>query len=225
MGIGRKKSIVSGITGKVGSLVITNWRGIEVVKSLPTPPKKGDHTADQAKQRALFNCAEDFLRAIGYDVPGIGYQQRRGVGMSKSNAAMQHLMLEAVQGEYPDFSIDFGKVKMSSPIHEIDACWKGRCMAGDGMTIEVSWEQNPYPGKTTRSHDNAAIVFYDETWGRNIYREMHSREEVPRSALKWNYTGFSRIVGHHIHCWMFFVSADGRRVSRSEYLGMVTLKP
>jgi hypothetical protein len=225
MGVARKKSILSGITGKIGPVVLSKMRNIEVVKAVPTSPKKGSHTADQAKQRAFFKCAKDFLRGVGFDVPKIGYQLRKNAGMSKANAAMQDLMLHVVKGEYPNFSIDYSKVKMSSPIQEIDACWNGLCTAGEGMTIEVTWEQNPFPGKTTRSHDCAAIVLYDETWGRNIYREMHSRKEVHRSELKWNYTGFKNLVGHNIHCWMFFVSGDGKRVSQSEYLGMVTVKP
>jgi hypothetical protein len=225
MGVARKKSILSGITGKIGPMVLSKMRNIEVVKAVPTPPKKGSHTSDQAKQRAFFNFAHKFLLGVGYDVPRIGYQLTKKKGMSKSNAAMQDLMLNAIKGEYPDFSIDYSKVKMSSPIHEIDACWNGHCIAGDGITIEVTWEQNPFPGKTTRSHDCAAIVFYDETWGRNIYREMNSRKEVHRGELKWSYKGFSKLIGHNIHCWMFFVSGDGKRVSQSEYLGMVTLKP
>ena len=224
MGRARKKSLLGDITGKVGGLVYTDMRGTKVVKKMPSPPKKGKKTREQAEQRAVFKCAERFLRGVGYDAVRLGYQLPKSTGMSEANAAMQHLMLEAVTGEYPDYSINFSKVKMSDPLRETEACWNASCVAGDGLTIEVTWEKNPYPEKTTRLDDNAAIVFFNETWRRNIYREMHSRVTVPRSALKWTLQAAPRFLGHHIHCWIFFVSADGKRVSQSEYLGIVTLK-
>lgn len=224
MGRARKKSLLGNITGKVGSFVFSDMRGTKVVKKMPVLPKKGEFTPDQADQRARFKCAEHFLRRLGYDVARIGYQLPKNTGMSEANAVMQHLMLEAVTGKYPDYRIDFSNVKLSNPVRETDACWNGSCVAGDGLTIEVSWEKNPYPEKTTRLDDNAAIVFFDETWGRNNFMAMHSRETVPRSALKWNYKGLPNLLGHKIHCWIFFVSADGKRVSQSEYLGMVTMK-
>ncbi|CAM4046683.1 hypothetical protein SAMN06265348_101548 [Pedobacter westerhofensis] len=224
MGVIRKPSIIAGISGKVGTVVITNVRNTQVIKEVPTPAKKGSQTEDQAKQRALFKFGKDFLLRIGYDVPGIGYQLRKKNRGSKPNAMLKHLMLDAVKGEYPDFSIEFSKVKMSCPIDEIDACWDGQCVAGEGMTIDVTWEQNPCPGKTTRSHDDAVIVFYDENTKRNIYQSMYSCGKVPRNALKWSYKGYPQLVGHHIHCWIFFVSANRKRVSQSEYLGMVTMK-
>ncbi|MET1053744.1 MAG: DUF6266 family protein [Pedobacter sp.] len=224
MGVIKKHSILADISGGLGPVVITNVRNTPVIKEVPKPPKKGTHTEDQAKQRAIFKLAEDFQLRIGYDVPGIGYQLRKKDGGTKPNAMLKHLMLDAVEGEYPDFRIAFSKVKMSRPVDEIDACWNGQCVAAEEMAIDVTWEQNPCPGKTTRANDDAVIVFYDETRKRNIYQSMYSRGKVPRNALKWRYTGFPQLVGDNIHCWIFFVSANGKRVSQSEYLGMVTVK-
>jgi hypothetical protein len=221
MGVIKKQAVIAGISGKLGRVVITNVGNTQVIKEVPTPPKKGSHTADQAKQRALFKFAEDFLLRIGYDVPRIGYQLRKKDSGTKANAMLRHLMLDAVKGEYPDFSIEFSKIQMSRPV---DACWNGQCVAGEGMTIDVTWEQNPCPGKTTRSHDDAVIVFYDENTKRNIYQSMYSRGKVPRNALKWSYKGYPQLVGHQIHCWIFFISANRKRVSQSEYLGMVTME-
>lgn len=224
MGVFRKKTILSGIRGRVGNIVISKSRNIEIIKDAPVRPKKGSQTENQDKQRALFKLAKDFYRNVGKDVAKVGFQLRKKAKMTKANAAMQDLMANAITGEYPNFKIEFSKVRMSSPIDKIDACWNGHCVAGEGMTIDVTWEENPYPGKTTRSHDNAAIIFYDETLERNIYFGMSSRGSVPRSALRWSYEGYPQLLGHNIHCWIFFVSADKKRVSESEYLGIVNLK-
>lgn len=224
MGVARKRSVLSGIRGKVGTVVLSVMRGVDVVKEVPSPPKKDSQTAAQDIQRAKFKCANEFLLRIGYDVPGLGYQLRRQSGKTKINESMSDLMRNALKGTYPDFSIDFSKVQWSSPIEKIDACWKGSFVAVEEMGFELSWELNPFPGKMSRLHDQAVIVLFDETKGKNLYFGMHSREIVPRKALKWIYKGYPKLEGHHIHCWIFFVSADEKRVSDTEYLGRVTLK-
>ncbi|HEY0176624.1 MAG TPA: DUF6266 family protein, partial [Pedobacter sp.] len=110
------------------------------------------------------------------------------------------------------------KVKLSRPVRSTESGWNTIMTAEEGKGLVVSWELNPFPDRNTRMDDKAVIVFY------NRNNEMFLlRNGVNRSLLTFTLTPLIYTAGHELYCWIFFVSADGKRVSETEYLGMLKM--
>jgi hypothetical protein len=216
-------SVLGDMSGKVGSIVITQWKETTVVKSLPTKTKRGKKSLEQARQRTLFETVGSFLRPVGDGVISVGYQlSGKSKKITPANAAASYHMLNTVRGDYPDYKIDFSKVKLSRPIHFTEQGWNAKFSAEKGLKLSVDWELNSFPDKFTRLDDIAIIVIFDITADRVLTQRSY-KGGLLRSELQYSFSGVHRDIGHEVCCWMFFISADGKRVSETEYLGTVKM--
>jgi len=215
-------SVLGDVSGLVGPIVVTRWKRTGVVKLRPTKPKKGKKTPKQAKQRALFSVVTDFLSQIGERVINEGYRFSGRAEMTPGNAAFSYHMTNALTGESPDYKINFSRVKLSRPVQSTEQAWNARFNAAEGRKLSVNWELNSFPQKSTRQDDIAVIVFFNIT-ENTIVARTSSKSGPVRSKLNYVYTGAPKHVGHECCGWMFFISADGKRVSETEYLGTVKL--
>jgi hypothetical protein len=81
----------------------------------------------------------------------------------------------------------------------------------------VNWELNPFPGKSTQLDDEAVVVFYDTK-----IDQFFTANRVQRNSLTCKLNVIRKLTGNDFACWIFFVSADGKLVSETEYLGTLT---
>lgn len=211
----RNVSILGDMSGKIGTVILTTWKEIAVVKSLPS--KKGKPSIGQTRQIDLFSTVMNFLKMVSHVIK-IGYQLPKKAKMTELNAATSYHMLNAVIGEYPDYSIDLSKVKFSNGLRSTEGSWNAQFDGGEGRYAAVTWELNPFPEKTTQLDDHAVIIFYNETKKR-----FFVFEGIQRSALGFTFSNNVAYTGNRLFCWIFFTSADGKLVSETEYLGMVEM--
>jgi hypothetical protein len=213
----RSGSPLGDMSGKIGTIVLTYYKTIPVVKGLPTKTKKV--SPKQLNQREIFATVQTFLSKASGTI-ALGYQLPPKTANTEMNIATSYHLQNAVVGEYPDYYIDLSKVKLSKPIRSIEKGWNTEFTAGKNLFGEVSWEMNPFPDKATRWDDRAVIVIYSDTH-KNFYRH----EGVLRRDLSYSFTDRDReyFAGHEIFCWLFFISADGKFVSETEYLGMIKM--
>src|SRR6476660_7674027 len=105
-----QKGILGGFSGKLGTVVGSTWKGIDVMRSMPT---KTDRVPSQAQkdQYAKFSMMGKFFQTMmGFIQVGFKkYQQEQ----STYNAAMSYNLKNAITGVTPNFSIDFDKVLVS----------------------------------------------------------------------------------------------------------------
>jgi hypothetical protein len=212
----RSGSPLGDMSGKVGTIVLTKWKGINVVKSIPSKAKKVSFL--QLRQRNLFKSVMQFLEGVT-DVIKLGYQLPKNAAMSEMNMAASYHLLNAVVGEYPDYSIDLSKVKFTNPITSTEKGWNSKFTGGKNLAFEVNWELNPFPEKVTCRNDNAVVVIYDSTSRKFMYEATNER-----SALSYSFSELIGLTGHDFYGWLFFISADGKRVSETEYLGMIRME-
>lgn len=225
MGILTPNSIVGRISGKVAGVVFAKWKQKQVIRTAPEKRKKRAAERDslpQLKQRSLFKLVAVFLSSIGADIINVGYQQGRKSKVSSLNAALSYHLLHSIGGEYPDFVIDYGKVKLSRPIQTTEQAWNPAFTSGVNRLLRVTWQLNPFPQKTTRKDDIAVIVFFNETRMKNIRQDIY-HNSIKRSDLTFSLTAASIHIGDEICCWMYFVSADNQCVSETAYLGKVRI--
>ena len=98
-----RKGILGGFSGKVGTVVGANYRGKDVMRSLP---KRSNRPATQAQreQRLKFAIASKFIAPIAPLLRSF-YGEASGTA-SKRNLSLSYHITEAVTGVYPNFMID-----------------------------------------------------------------------------------------------------------------------
>lgn len=88
------KGILGGFSGKVGTVVGANWRGKDIMRSLPKPSQK-EPTEKQLLQQARFKLAVAFLQPLK-TILSEYFGSRSGV-KSRVNLATSYTINEAIQ--------------------------------------------------------------------------------------------------------------------------------
>lgn len=205
--------------GKIGDVVITRWRDKIVSRDVPTPSTK-PKTVPQLTQQSKVRLVGKFLSSIS-SVIAVGFQSN-AKGITEMNAAMSQHLQTAITGAYPNFTLDYTKVVISSPKAktQIDDGYGAKAVAVADAKVTVSWTvQDPTAFPLTTPDDLGYLVFYDTNTGRFV---IYAGKGT-RSALTVTAQISRSLVGHKFHGFMFFTSADQKYVSESEYLGPFTL--
>jgi len=98
--------------GKIGALVISKWKDQYVGKSKSVRSKK-KATVPLLTQQSKFKTASKFLRMVR-SVVSFSFQ-KPPKNMTAMNYAMLYNLKHSISGEYPDFALDYAKVKLSKP--------------------------------------------------------------------------------------------------------------
>ncbi|MBB5440857.1 hypothetical protein HDC92_004561 [Pedobacter sp. AK017] len=209
MGIIRQ-GIFGGFENRTGGLVGRRLNGKNVISA---PPHQTDKLMTQAQidQQLKFGLVIQFLKRMTYLIK-VGFKQGTGKG-NAFNRAVKYNFGNIITGTSPDYSIDYTKLVFSRgslagpnapAIHlELNA-------------VKVSW----LPDAQTRFNqhrDRASFLVYCP--GKNVIVTLTSSTE--RSALGYNIAVPQDFEGDEMYVFMAFVSADGKVVSDSVYLGLV----
>jgi hypothetical protein len=200
------------IHGKNGASVGSTYRGIAVVKALPEKSSK-PATLAQLTQQSKFGLVVSFLSSINEHLK-IGYQSKTGK-VSAFNAAVQYHLLEAVTGTYPDFTLDYAKVKLSIGDPDMRAAYQHEVITEADGLITVTWELDSAGSKYTLGTDKAILVVYNSAKDSFLTKA----ENATRADLQDEMVTPRIFRGDTLHGWLFFVSADGKLVSNTSYLG------
>ena len=149
----------------------------------------------------------------------MGYQKPKVETMSAFNAAVSYHLKNAITGDPDDPAINLSMIKFSFPIRKTQSAWNPVLSLEDGNNVAIRWETNPFPHKNTELDDNVILVFYDKD--RGIFQCI--RDIIERSDLSFTRDFDEAYLGNELYWYMFLISADGKLVSETEYLGMVTI--
>lgn len=214
-----KPGQVGDFNGKIGQVVLSKWRDVNVGRSTPKKSTKPP-TLAQLDQQSKFGLVTGFLSSIS-DILAIGYQAGSG-GVTPMNAAVSHHLSNGITGVYPNYALDYTKVVISNPSskNEIDSGYAASVLAVADAKVTVSWITNDPPAnKATSLTDQVYLVFYNITKNRFVTFEgkgtraaLSTTSQIPRS-----------FIGDKFHGYLFFVSQNGKSVSYSDELGGFTL--
>lgn len=104
------KGILGAFNGKVGQVVGANWRGMDVLRSLPKKSKKAATEAQQIV-REKFKLVMQFLSPIKTNFDTYFGKPMRF--KSRFNLAVSYHIQEAITGSLGNFEIDYSKVLMT----------------------------------------------------------------------------------------------------------------
>lgn len=209
---------IGNFSGKVGRVVISPWKGLTVGRSVPKKSSKVA-TEVQLNQRSKFGLVTTFVSRFGDLIP-LGYQSVKG-NVSPYNIAVQYHLKNAVTGIYPDYSIDFTKVRLSAPkgANEIDGISTITTGAAVNYKVALAWELKQSQKPSSKDTDLLYVVFFNAT--EDNFMTYDGVAE--RSELTANLRLPQENITDVIHGWMFFVSADKKMVSHTKYLGIMKL--
>ncbi|MBB6500545.1 DUF6266 family protein [Pedobacter cryoconitis] len=208
-----KQGSIGVFTGKIGALVIVKWKDKYVGKSKPKSVSKKTAVLLDAQQ-SKFRIAGKFLRMV-QSVVHFSFQ-KVPKKMNAMNYAMLYNLKHSISGMYPDFGMDYARVKLSEPADyttEIDNGFNVSGMAS-GKKIKISWEADELPEYDgTKPTDRIYSFIYHH--GKKIFINPIPPQ---RSELGLE-VNLPSAFDNKVHVWIFFASEDHKFVSQTQYLG------
>lgn len=138
--------------------------------------------------------------------------------LAPGNAALRYNLEKALAGTAPDYTINYAEFSISrgklAPV--ANAAVIGA--TADAGALDFTWVLNTGYGE---SDPKDTVKVYIHT--PEIDHLITNPTVVLRSALKLKMVVPFDFIGKPLHCYMMIVSADGKKVSNSQYCGSVTL--
>ena len=208
------KGILGGFSGKVGTVIGACWKGIDYMRSLPRKSSKPP-TQLQLDARARFSLAMGFLNPV-VSMIRVGYQSYDSNGTTPINSAVSDLLKTGITGVSPNFMIDFAKVRYSKG--ELAGPWNPEVETTVAGELTFSWVAAP-PSPTSMPTDQLTLIVFNPEKNKYVFLP----NAALRSALTVDLLLPLDFSGDTVHCYMFFVSQDGKEVSSSLYAGEIEL--
>lgn len=207
-----KQGILGGFSGKVGTVVGGSWKGISYMRGR-AQSIKNPRTEAQMEQRSKFALTLEFLKPItAYVRTGYKTYAHR---QTEFNAAMSYICLNAITGTYPDYALDFSLALVSRG--GLATAKNAACTAAGGK-ITVTWTDNSGEGNALAT-DLAMPLAFNKDKGEAVFNTAAATRDITTVELNlpadW--------IGDKIETYIGFVSADGKQVANSVYLGEKTV--
>lgn len=206
------KGILGGFSGKVGTVIGGNWKGIDYMRSKASR-RNFKPTQPQLEQQLKFGLTMRFAQPFsGLFEISFGNFAVRKTGI---NSAVSYVLKNAITGVYPAFTIDYSNVLVSRG--DMPNVLAPAVTAGAASLVTWNWTDNSGVG-IARATDKALLAAYCPAFNQCIY----TTGSAVRSALT-DSLGLGSFSGQDVHTWIGFISEDGQNVASSVYTGMVTV--
>jgi hypothetical protein len=193
------------ISGKHGTAVAAVVNGESILKIF-TPPSN-PNTQGQLIQRLKFGMVLSSLNPLR-NVITVGFGDKRGYYQAASFA-----LRNAVTGTYPDLSINYPKIILSSG--SLPQSPAVTIAAPGDMNVSVSWDKTVWSNGS--SDDPVFIAFLNPVTQMVVFSEAQAkRDDGTLNVLlpaPW--------LGATLHVWLFFNSVDRKQSSVSQYAGTI----
>jgi hypothetical protein len=222
MAVQRGAGAFGNVSGKIGTVVGCSYRGLNILRGLPSKINPSKISINQKVNRALFKATMDFFSIGSADNKLFdAFQLKPKEKITKVNAAISYHLTHAIVGEYPDYAIDLSKLRFSRALRSTENGYRAKFTI-EGLQAKITWELNPYREKNTQLSDWAVLFFYFSVKdGDEVIFKHYGGAQ--RSALSSGRSFPKSLIGEQLHCWIYFRSEDGKLVSETEYLGALTV--
>lgn len=211
MAIFKKKNFRM-FTGLIGPMIVSTWRGIVYARAKQrksTVGKKG--TEGQISARGKFRYLHQFLIPF-HSYINIGFSGK-AVNKTEINAAFTANYHQAVKGTYPDLSIDYSNLQLSTG--KLAGLVEPMLSCNDFGLIEVSWKTD---ARQRGSYNDHLLLV--------LYSELHKRTDgfighAQRGDHYCNFPIRKEMQKGRIHVYVSLSSQNRRLTSDSQYLGVL----
>ena len=203
------QGILGPFSGKVGSVVGGTWKGINYMRVLTKP--SNPNSEKQQNQRTKFTTALSFLQPITPFLR-VGYKLFTAK-QTAFNAAMSNVLTNGIAGEAPNLELVFAAISVSkgnlTPV-------ANPAFTYDSGEITMTWDDNSGSG-TAKATDKAMYVVYNPTKVDAVFEtagaDRSVKTQVADLPAEW--------IGDTVQIYLAFITADGKDVANSAYLGSV----
>jgi hypothetical protein len=201
-----EKGILGPITGTVGTVVGSSWKGINYIRSKSSGRRSS--SVEQLDQQFKFSAAINFVSTMA-DLLKMTFKNY-AVKKTESNAALSYTLRNAITGTSPDYQVDFAKALVS---HGNLPNATAPAATVTGKAIHFTWTDNSGSGKAAAT-DKAVLVAYCKNYNQTIFTTASAVRSAGAAVLD-----VSNFAGFEAEVWIAFLSADGMEASNSIYLG------
>ena len=201
-----KDGIFGPASGSVGNVIISSRNGVPYIRSKPAKVRN-PRTPKQLEARLKLSLLNKLLSRLKPVLP-VGFPVLPP-GKSARDVAYSINYPKVFKGEYPNVEPDYSKLSISS----------GRLPVADNISstlsdsqIKVTWQN----GSGERNHDLVMLVAYNPDVDQLEYSLRAAERRSEQAALSLPDDMLSPPA--NLHCWISFISPDGRMCSDSVYL-------
>lgn len=200
-----------GFSGKAGSVIGSSWKSINYIKGLYKKRSK-PATQAQREQQEKFKQVMRFLLPINVFI-AIGYGRKRMGTATPLNVAFADNLEVALTGVYPDYVLDYSKVRISDG--SLNGGGTVALTYSDGE-ISLTWDTTTSVQLGTSADDSLYVVAY--------HPEQDEFLTAATPPVRGDGTLTFGVPAHlqqgQLHVWYFMANRKQTRVSRSSYLGV-----
>ena len=205
-----KKGILGAFSGKVGNVVGASWKGIAYMRSLPASVKN-PRSLKQRTQRSKFSLALEVIQPL-LSVIKQGWKLYANK-QSAFNAAMSYTVFNVIQGEYPDYNVDYSKIIISRGNLTAAADY---AVVASPTGATINWGDNSGQG-AAQPTDVVIVAALNPAKGE-IATPVADATRAD-GTIDIVYPGHWE--NYKTHVYLGFISDDGKEVANSVYLGEV----
>lgn len=207
-----QKGILGGFSGKVGTVIGGNWKGIDYMRS------KGNRgkfvpTENQHSQQLKFGIVMRFLQPMA-GLLNITFRDF-AIKMTGINNAFQYNLKNAIAGTYPAFTLDYSLALICRG--DLPNILGPAVTVGAGSILTWSWTDNSGVG-IAKPTDQAVLVAYCPVLRQAIYTTAGGNRDSLTGDLD-----VSPFAGQSVQTYIGFITADGRKVANSYFTGEVAV--
>jgi hypothetical protein len=211
------KGILSGVSGTVGTVVGSNYRGKDILRSKPKKSSKPPVQA-QVDQRFKFGLVTAILSNIS-DLIKLAFKVKNKY-LSPMNTAVQYNLEKAIVGVSPNFELQYSLFRIANG--KLQGLTMLTFAAAANLRLNLTWDITDNgmwtpEQKLIRDKDTLRLVLYCEE------TEMFftTGYTATRSAGTFQTRMPNAEEGNTVHVWLVVVATDLKSTSTSQYLGAV----
>lgn len=208
-----KQGILGGFSGKVGTVIGGNWKGINYMRS-KAASISNPKTEAQLDQRARFSAALKFLQPLTLFLR-VSFKNH-AVKMTAFNSAMSYNLNNALIGAYPDYFIDYASALVSRG--SLPGALNPQVAITTPGEIEFSWTDNSH-GAQAKQNDKVLLV---------VLNPVKQQAETivagnTRSSGSQVITIPETFTGDEVQCYIAFQDEKQTVLSNSVYVGAIVV--
>lgn len=206
------QGILGGFSGKVGTVIGGNWKGIDYMRSKASKVTNPNSKA-QKDQRSKFSLVLSFLQPMT-DFIKIGFKDY-AIKMTAFNSAMSYNVKNAIAGVYPDYSMDYTQALVSRG--SLAGALNPAANSAAVGEVTFTWDDNSVESNANADDLTMLLVLNEDKKEAVFTTEGSTRDGGTQTlTIPDSYSGDS------VECFIAFISIDGE-VANSKYIGSVVV--
>lgn len=208
-----KKGILGGFSGKVGTVIGGNWKGIDDMRG-KAASVSNPKTEAQLDQHARFGAALKFLQPLTAFIR-VGFKNY-AVKMTAFNSAMSHNLNNALSGVYPEYFIDYPSALVSRG--SLPGALNPLVQSSTPGQVDFAWQDNSQDANAS-TNDKVLLVVFNPAKQLAITIVGGNDRAAGRQAV----TVPSSFAGDQVECFIAFQNLNQSVLSNSVYVGSINV--